>query len=67
MYKLCLQIPKSNWIRFRNKSLKYLGPEVCNSLPYYIKLSENLKNFKTLIKSWSGTTCSVRYVKYEAM
>ena len=40
-YELNLEILKSNQVIFGTKSLKYLGPEVWNSLPYHIKTSEN--------------------------
>ena len=56
-YKLTLEIAKSNQVRFGTKSLRYLDPEVWNSLPYHIKSSENLTIFKTLIKIWIGTVC----------
>ena len=36
-YKLNLEIPKSNQVRFGTKRLRYLGPKVCNSLPHHIK------------------------------
>ena len=41
-YKLNPEIPKSNQLKFGTKSLRYLGPKVCNSLLYNIKSSENL-------------------------
>ena len=51
-YKLNLEIPKSNQVRVRfgTKRLRYLGPKICNSLPHYIKSSENLTFFKTLLR-----------------
>ena len=33
-YKLNLEIPKSNQVRFGTKSLRYLNPKDWNSLPY---------------------------------
>ena len=62
-YKLNLEITKSNQVRFGTKSLIYLGPKVLNSLPYYIKPSENLTIFKTLIKNWNGTVCTCKICK----
>ena len=62
-YKLYLEIPKSNQLRFGTKSLRYLVPKVWNSLPYHIKSSENLTIFKTLIKNWNGTVCSCKICK----
>ena len=47
IYKLNLEIPKSNQVRFGTRSLRYLGPKVWNSLPYHLKSSVNLTIFKT--------------------
>ena len=38
-YKLNLEIPKSNHVRFETKHLKHLDSKVWNSLPYHIKSS----------------------------
>ena len=64
-YKLNLEIPKSNQVKFGIKSLKYLGPKVGNSLSYHIKPSENLTIFKTLTKNRDGT--HARYAKSETV
>ena len=40
--KLNIEVPKSNQVIFGTKSLRYVGPKGWNSLPYHIKLSENL-------------------------
>ena len=56
-YKLNLEIPWSNQVRFGTKSLTCLGPKVRNSLPYHIKGLENLTIFKTFIKNCNGTVC----------
>ena len=54
-YKLNLEIPKSNRVRFGTKILRCLGPKVWNSLPYHIKSSENLTIFETNKKfGWSS-------------
>ena len=66
-YKLNLEIPKSNQIRFGTKSLRYLSRKVWNSLPYHIKSSENLTIFKTLIKNWNGTVCTCEICKSETI
>ena len=58
IYKLNLEIPKLNQVKFGKRSLRYLGPKVWNSLLYHIKSSENLTIFKTLIKNCNGTVCS---------
>ena len=57
-YKLNLEIPKSNQVRFGTKSLRYIGPNVWKPLPYHIKSSENLAILKSLIKNSNGTVCS---------
>ena len=62
-YKLNLEIPKTNQIRFGTKSLRYLGPKVWNSFPFHIKWSRNFSNFKTLVKSWNGTTCKIYQIQ----
>ena len=45
-YKLNLQILKINHVRFGTKSLRSLDPKIWNTLPYYIKKSENTDIFK---------------------
>ena len=43
-YKLSLETPERN--------------QVGNGLPFYIKTSENLIQFKSLIKKWNDNSCS---------
>ena len=43
---------------FWGKSLKVYGSNVWNSLPSHIKTSENLIQFKSLMKNWNGNSCS---------
>ena len=62
-YKLNLEIPKQNQVRFGTKSLRYLRPKVWNFLPYHIQFSENLTIFKTLIKNWIGAVCTCEICK----
>ena len=57
-YKLNLETPKWNQVTFGAKSLKVYGPKVWNSLPFHIKTSKNLIQFKSLIKNWNGNSCS---------
>ena len=59
-FQLNLKIQEANQVTFETKRSRYLGSNVWNYLPYDMKLSENLSNFKTLIKSWSGTTCACK-------
>ena len=56
-YKLNLDIPKWNQRSFGYKSLKVLGPKIWNNLPYHFKSSDNLDNFKNLLKDWDGHLC----------
>ena len=57
-YKLNLETPEWNQVTFGGKSVKVYKPKVWNSLPFHIKTSENLIQFKNLIKIWSGNWCS---------
>ena len=50
-YKLNLNVPKVNQVSYGEKSLRYYGPKIWNSLLFHIKASENLKFFKDIIKS----------------
>ena len=44
-YKLNLNVPKVNQVSYGEKSLRYYGPKIWNSLRFYVKTSENLNNF----------------------
>ena len=35
-YKLNLEVPTINQVTFGIKSIRYLGPKICNSLPFDI-------------------------------
>ena len=56
-YKLNLQIPKINQVRFGIKSLRSLGPKIWNTLPYHIRISENVDIFEKAIKNWNEAEC----------
>ena len=62
-YKLNLDIPKWNQKTFCYKSLRVLGPKICNNLPYRIKSSEALDTFKNLLKNWDGNSCKCNLCK----
>ena len=62
-YKLNLQIPKTNQVRFGTRSLGGLGPKIWNTLPYHIKTSKNIDIFKKTIKNWNGVEYKYLYVK----
>ena len=57
-YKLNLNIPRTNQVKFSTNSLKSYGPKIWNALTFSIKTAENLKAFKTLIKKWNGASCN---------
>ena len=56
-YKLNLEVPIINQVTFGAKSIRYLGPKIWNSLPFHIKSSESLTNFKRIIKNWDTASC----------
>ena len=57
-YKLNLETPEWNQVTFGAKNLKVYGSKVWNSLPSHVKTSENLIQFKSLMKNWNGNSCS---------
>ena len=61
LYKLNLGSPEWNQVTFRAKSLKVYGPNVWHSLLFHIKTSENLIQFKSVMKNWNGNSygCTV--------
>ena len=56
-YKLNLEVPIINQVTFGAKSIRYLGPKIWNSLPFHIKSSESLTNYKGIIKNWDMLSC----------
>ena len=40
------------------RALKYLGPRIWNIVPFKIKNSETLAQFKMKIKSWKPSPCA---------
>ena len=57
-YRLNLNVPKTNQVKFGTKSLRNLAPKIWNSLPPNAKSADNLNSFKALIKNWDGTSCN---------
>ena len=53
-WKLNLETPEWDQVTFGAKRLKVYGPKVWNSLPFYIKTSENLIQCKSLMKNGNG-------------
>ena len=58
--KLNLSVPKVNQVSYGEKSLRFYGPKIWDSLPFYVKTSENLKTFEDIIKNWNGSACNCR-------
>ena len=50
-YKPNLEVPIINQVTFGTKSIRYLGPEIWNALPFDINSSESL------IKNWDTVSC----------
>ena len=55
-YKLNLENLEWNQVTFGAKRLKIYGPKVWNSLSFHINESQNLTQFKSLIKNWNGNS-----------
>lgn len=53
-----LKQPHYNTKRYGFKSLRYFGSKLWNNLPPHLKENITLQEFKTLIKLWSGKSCS---------
>ena len=45
-YRLNLNVPKTNHVKFGTKSLRNLAPKIWNSLPPNVKSADNLNSFK---------------------
>ena len=48
---------RPNQPTFGSSRLKSIGPQIWNTLPNELKLAENLKTFKGLVKNWDGPCC----------
>ena len=53
-HKVNMIIPEFNQVAYGKKCLRTFGAKLWNSLPYYIKSSENIESFKRTIKHWNG-------------
>ena len=62
-YNLNVDNPKWNQKTLGYKSLKALGPKILNNLPYHVKSSKNLDNFKNLLKNSDGNSCKYNLCK----
>ena len=52
-YKVNLETSEWNQFTLGVKNLKVYGPNICGSLPFHIKPSENLNLFKSFMKNWN--------------
>ena len=62
-YRLNLDVPKVNQVRFGNKSTRSFRPNHWNSLPPHIKSCENLETSKLVIKNWDALLVTAEYAK----
>ena len=62
-YKLNLEILKPKQVTFETRSLRSYGPKIWNALPYHMKASGNINNFKATIKCWDGNHCNCKVCK----
>ena len=53
-----------NRATYSDKSLKILGPKICNALPTGIKRGTSLSKFKDFFKVWSGSSSECNLCKY---
>ena len=58
-YKLNLSVPKVSQVSYSEKSPRFYGPKIWNSLSLHVKTSKNFKTFKGIIKNWNGSTYSM--------
>ena len=63
-YKLNLDVSTINQVSFGDKSLRYYGPKILNSIPFHIKSSENLEAFKNITKNWHGVSYKCKACQY---
>ena len=56
-YKPNLEVPIINQVNLGAKSIRYLGPEIWNTLPFHIKSSESLTTIKRIIKKLDAVSC----------
>ena len=57
-FKFNFELPRSIHVTLRTESPSVKGPKVWNSLPYHIKVVENLEVIKRVVMFWDGKTCN---------
>ena len=57
-------VPRVNQTKFGTRSIRCEGARIWNHLPDSIKSAENLRMFKTLIKTWKGPSCNCNFCQY---
>ena len=61
--KNLLQIPKAKASSYGQSSLSFRSSILWNTLSDSIKLAQNIKGFKTMIRNWKGESCSCTLCK----
>ena len=56
-YKRNLEVSIINQVNLGAKSIRYLVPEIWNTLPFHIKSRESLTTFKRIIKKLDTVSC----------
>ena len=52
-----LTVETGQTVTFGTNSISSLGPKIWNNLPYHLKCSESIIDFKRMIKKWNGSKC----------
>ena len=53
-----LEIPSRNTVKYRDKSIRSLGPRIWNGLPEEIKIEHSYDKFKEYLKTWYELQCT---------
>ena len=59
-----IAVVRTNTNTYGTKSLRSLGPQICNSLPEHIKIETSLAHFRSLINTWFGKECLCNLCKH---
>ena len=57
-YTNTADIPTVRTTRYGLRSLRYSAPKIWNSLPYELRDTTNLNQFRALINTWTEPSCS---------
>ena len=53
-----LDQPKIRTVLYGQRSIRYEGARLWNSLPNHFKMTFSLKDFRRIISTWNGPTCN---------